>query len=125
MRYNALDPSGNANGDWETLVGRPCLVTTINNPGKGKHAGKVFVNIASVAAMRAKDREDVPDLVNPSVRFDMDQPDLDDFDRLPQWVQDKIKGGLEFKGSRLDEILKDVSDHSKGTSGDLDDEIPF
>ncbi len=30
---------------------------------------------------------------------------------LPTWVQDKIKGGLEFKGSKLDNLLQ----NHKGT----------
>ena len=122
IRYNALDPTGNANGDWGTLIEEPCLVTTVNNPGKGKNAGKVFVNIANVAAMRTKDKENIPDLVNASVVIDMDQPNIESFDRLPQWVQDKIKGGLEFKGSELE---KELATTVKTEDKDLDDEIPF
>ncbi len=124
-RYSALDPAGIGEGDWGELINIPCLVTTVNNPGSGKHKGKTFVNIANVAAMRSKDRENVPPLVNKEVVFDMDTPDVDEFDSLPTWVQDKIKGGLEFKGSKLQEVLKDVSEHAEGSSGDLDDEIPF
>ena len=129
VRYKALDPSGIGEGDWGKLISIPCLVTTVNNPGKGKNAGKVFVNIANVAAMRAKDRENVPALINRPVVFDMDEPELNAFDQLPQWVQDKIKGGLEYPGSKLHDLLKEAS---KTTSKydddkpvDLDDEIPF
>jgi len=130
VRYKALDPSGIGEGDWEELISIPCLVTTVNNPGKGKNAGKVFVNIANVAAMRIKDREKTVDLVNPSVVFDMDTPDVESFDALPQWVQDKIKGGLEFQGSKLHELLRAEADtHTQddvtATLGDLEDEVPF
>ena len=128
VRYNALDPAGIGEGDWANLIGIPCLVTTVNNPGKGKNAGKVFVNIANVAAMRTKDRENVPELVNRPVTFDMDEPELDEFDSLPQWVQDKIKGGLEYAGSKLHTLLKDVDhklEEDKEAHGDLDDEVPF
>lgn len=131
IRYNALDPTGAWSGNWSELIEIPCLVTTVNNPGKGKNTGKVFVNIANVAAMRAKDRENVPELVNRPVLFDMDAPELDEFDALPQWVQDKIRGGLEFQGSKLHMLItvseeKELPKEKQPTaSGDLDDEIPF
>ncbi len=124
VRYNALDPNGVMDGDWKNLLTMPCLITTVNNPGKGKNAGRVFVNITNVAAMRSKDQEKVPGLVNMPVVFDMDKPDLDEFDALPQWVQDKIKGGLEYSGSELEKILRTTVIEDSPVDS-LDDEIPF
>ncbi len=126
VRYNSLDPSGMHRGDWGKIINIPCLVTTVNNPGKGKNAGKVFVNITNVAAMRTKDHGDVPVLVNRPVIFDMDAPDVEEFDALPQWVQDKIKGGLEYAGSPLHTLLKEATPSEETEKPvDLDDEIPF
>jgi len=126
VRYNALDPTGAMEGNWTDLLTMPCLVTTVNNPGKGKNAGRVFVNIANVAAMRTKDRDSVPALVNRAVVFDMDTPDVEEFDSLPQWVQDKIKGGLEYSGSELQKILRTtIKEEDIPASVALDDEIPF
>ncbi len=124
VRYNALDPTTKEDGSWAALIGIPCLVTTINNPGSGKNKGKVYTNIANVAGMRAKDRENVPDLVNPPIVFDLDEPDVDAFDRLPSWMQDKIKGGLEYEGSELEKTLG-TTVKVEAPVDDLDDEIPF
>ena len=129
VRYNALDPNGTIGGEWAHLITIPCLVTTVNNPGKGKNADKTYTNIANVAGMRAKDRENVPELVNKSVVFDLDDPCIAEFDQLPQWVQDKIKAGLEYPGSELHDRLKVAAKVAKDVeaslSEDLDDEIPF
>jgi hypothetical protein len=104
-RYLALDPALKYDGDWSQLLGTPANLTVVNNPGKGKNKGKVFNNIASVSAMRAKDAEKLPPLVNDKRFFTLDEPDVELFLTLPQFVQDKIKGGLEFKGSKLAELL--------------------
>ncbi len=104
-RYYALDPNEACEGDFTKLVGTPCLVTIVNNAGKGKNAGKIYSNIANVAAMRERDAQKAPDLVNPPKVFVLDEPDMEVFGSLPQWLQDKIKENLEFKGSKLDELL--------------------
>lgn len=106
QRYLALDPNLEHDGDWSKLLITPATITVVNNPGKGKNKGKVFNNIASVSTMRAKDAEKLPPLVNDARYFSLDEPDVELFLTLPQFVQDKIKGGLEFKGSVLDELLQ-------------------
>jgi hypothetical protein len=109
QRYLALDPNLEHDGDWSKLLGTPATITVVNNPGKGKNKGKVFNNIASVSTMRAKDADKLPPLVNDARYFDMDNPDVELFLTLPQFVQDKIKGGLEFKGSKLDNLIRNHS----------------
>lgn len=104
-RYRALDPSGDFGGDWTALVGTACNVTVIQNAGKGNHAGKIFSNIGAVASMRSKDAEKTPELVNPPKVFNLEDPDMEVFTSLPDWLQEKIKGNLEFKGSKLDLAL--------------------
>lgn len=106
QRYLALDPELKYDGDWSRIPGTPATITVINNAGKGKNKGKVFNNIASVSTMRAKDAEKLPELVNDKRYFSLDEPDVELFLTLPQFVQDKIKGGLEFKGSKLDNLIR-------------------
>lgn len=126
-RYIALDPDMRFGGDWSRLVSVPCLVTIVNNPGKGQHAGKVFTNIANVAAMRPKDAAKAPPLVNPSQVFDLDDASVEGFKALPEWIQKKIAASLEFKGSKLDAALGGYTEPQEEDEGsdDLDDEIPF
>src|SRR5690606_10512687 len=97
-------------GDFTELVNTPCMVTVVQNAGKGKNAGKVYTNIASVSTMRAKEARNAADLVNEPKVFVLDEPDLTIFKSLPQWLQDKIKGNLEYKGSALEEALEGDGD---------------
>lgn len=112
-RYYALDPDEVHGGDFTALINTPCTVTVVNNIGKGKNAGKVYNNIAAVAAMRPKDARNAEELKNDPKVFVIDEPDLVIFKSLPQWLQDKIKEGLDFKGSALDKALKNAPDDDK------------
>lgn len=100
-RYRALDPDEKFEGDFTLLVESPCMVTINQYEGKKGLAN----GISSVATMRPKEAAKAPELVNPPKVFLIDNPDLEIFKSLPDWMQDKIKEGLEFKGSALDEAL--------------------
>lgn len=104
-RYNVLDPDAVHGGDWGALLGTACNVTVTTSEGKGKNAGKVYNNIGGTSPMRPKDAERTADLVNEPKVFDLDNPDLEIFKSLPEWLQERIKGNLEFKGSKLDVML--------------------
>lgn len=103
QRYLAADPDNVYNGDFSKLVGVAVNVSIVNN----QSGDKVYDNIATIATMRAKDVLKCPDLVNEPKVFDRDDPDLEIFNSFPQWIQDKIKANLEFKGSVLEKFLKD------------------
>ena len=103
-RYKALDPSQTYGGDWSQLINTPCNVTIVLNPGKGKNEGKVFENIAEVTAMREKDVKRCPELVNKAIVFDLDDPSIEDFNALPEFIQRKIKSNLNYEGSKLQEL---------------------
>lgn len=104
-RYYALDPNEEEEGDWAELIGRPVNVAITVN--------KEYNNIGSTSAMRPKEAAKLPELVNPPRIFSMDDPDLEVFLSLPSYVQDWIKNGLEFDGSKLDALIKE---HKKGGS---------
>lgn len=97
-RYYALDPNEEVEGDWAKLIGKPVNVVIVT---KGE-----YNNIGGTSAMRPKEAAKLPELVNPSRVFSMDDPDVEVFLSLPNFVQDKIKNGLEFEGSKLDELLQ-------------------
>ena len=102
QRYNALDPKGDYDGDFTKAIGSPCNVTIVNNAGKD---GKVYDNVAVISAMRPKDAAACPELVNPTKVFDCDNPDMDVFNKLPEWIQKKIKENLNYEGSALQKLL--------------------
>lgn len=136
QRYYALDPKEQFEGDWSKLLGTPAVVTIVQKPGKGKNKGRVYNNIATVSGMRPKDAGAAKALVNKPVFFDQSSvtPEMVKiFYELPEWIQDKIKKGLEFKGSEFDELLenspkpdkKDKEEKREVVEEDVvDDEVP-
>lgn len=105
-RYLALDPAKKFGGEWSELLNVPALITTINN--KNNKNGQVYTNVAAVAAMREKDAVKCPPLINSPKYFDLDDPDIATFMGFAQYMQDKVKANLNYKGSKLEELLKDA-----------------
>jgi hypothetical protein len=93
-RYNAIDPKDESDGDFTKLIGKACMVTV------GQYEGK---NGASITAKKAAK---LPELINPPQVFLLDEPNLEVFNALPDWLKDKIKDNLEYKGSALEKALK-------------------
>lgn len=101
QRYNALDSGGDLEGDFARAIGFPINVTVVNNAS----GDRIYDNVATVSTMRPKDAAACPDLVNPSRVFDVDAPDMDVFNSLPEWIRDKIKGNLNYEGSVLQKAV--------------------
>ena len=104
-RYNVLDAEGTFGGDFTKLVGAPCSLAIVTNAGTGKHKGKTFSNIANVSGVMNMPGYVQPALVHEPRVFLLDEPDMKVFGALPEWIQDKVKGNLEFRGSKLDVLL--------------------
>lgn len=104
-RYLALDPTQEFEGDFTALIGKPCMVTIVNNQGKGANTGKVFNNVASIAPMRAKDADKAAELVNDPKVFVLDEPDMDIYESLPDFMKEKLTTNLEYNGSKLQAAL--------------------
>lgn len=123
-RYYALDPNAEHEGDWAQLIETPCMVTIIQNTGKDD---AVYNNVASVSAMRPKEAQKAPKLVNVPKVLSLDSDDVDTFLSLPQKMQDKIKGGLEWETTELYKALNkgDKKPTLKKKAVVEDDEIPF
>jgi hypothetical protein len=102
QRYHAFDPKDAFDGDFSKAVGLPINVTLVNNiVGE-----KVYTNVANVAAMRPRDAAACPELQNPAKTFDLDAPDMEVYNKLPKWIQEKIQENLTFQGSVLEGVLK-------------------
>jgi len=101
QRYLALDPKQDHDGDFIALVGTPCMVNIVHNESNGK----VYANVDNISTMRPKEAAKAPELVNPPLVFDLDEPDMEAFERLPDWIQDIIKENLEYNGSALQKAL--------------------
>ncbi len=100
-RYFAVDPDNVFGGDFSKLLDAPVNVTLVHN----KSGEKTYVNVGGIASMRKKDAEKLPELKNPTKLFDLDDPDMEVFGSLPEWIQEKIKGNLRYNGSILQEKI--------------------
>jgi hypothetical protein len=100
-RYLAIDPNKDCAGDWSLMVGKPCLVAVVNNVSKSN--GKTYNNVGGIS-LPIKGMV-VPELVNESKVFSLDEPDMEVFTALPEWIQSIITENLEFNGSAFEGIL--------------------
>lgn len=120
-RYNAFDPDEQFGGDFAQCIGVPVNVTVVNNVV----GDNVYNNVGNVAPMSAKKAAQCPDLVNPSKVFDLDNPDMEVFNALPEWLRDKIKSNLNFQGSPLQQLLgKDGKKEEKPAGEKMDKRKP-
>lgn len=105
-RYRAIDPEDTCDGDFTKLVGMPCMVTigeySYTKDGELKEGNEV----QSVSAITKRKADKLGDLVNSPQIFLIDEPDMEVFEQLPDWIKDKIKGNLEYSGSALEAILE-------------------
>lgn len=102
--YKALDPDLEEDGDWVKMLGRPVMINIVQGKSK-KDPSKIYENIHSLSVMRKKEADKLPELVNEAKFFDLNDPDMEVFNSLPKWLQDKITGNLEFAGSPLEKAL--------------------
>lgn len=105
IRYKAFDPANIHDGDFVKCLGTPLTVTVGHNPSR-KDPKRIFERIMGVATMRAKDAEKCPKLINEAFVFDLEEPDMAVFLKLPKFLQERVKSNLEFNGSKLDAMLK-------------------
>ena len=102
LRAKALDPKGKHEFDFSQLLGEPCLVFV--GEKDRKKDGQKYNVVGSVSApMKGME---TPELQNPPTLFMLDEPDVDIFRSLPEFLQDIIKGNLEYRGSLLEKALE-------------------
>jgi hypothetical protein len=118
-RYTALDPKGQHGGDFAALVNTPCLVAVVNN----EKDGRVYNNIGGVT--QPLKGVPVPELKNPTKTFDTEEPDMEVFESLPDWIQDKIKENLEYQGSALQAAIEGgtTPEPAKEADEDVDEDF--
>lgn len=131
QRYYALDPKEEFEGDWSKLLNKPCIVTVVNKAGTGKNKGKVYNNVATISAMRPREADKAAPLKNKPKFFDLEvitEENAQLFYSFPDWIQKKIRAGLEFDGSEFAELLERVKPNKdtkkEEKRGEVEDSIP-
>jgi hypothetical protein len=100
-RLKAIDPKNEADGNWSQVGGNAVQVTFYHKVKEDK----TYVNVSSATPFRPKEVAAVAPLVQPVKIFDIDEPDMEVFYKLPNWLQNKIIDNLNFEGSVLEEAI--------------------
>jgi len=108
-RMQSIDPAGTTGNEFTALVEMPCQVAIVNN----KKGDKIYNNVGDVSGPVNLKGYVQPDLVNKPKVFLVDEPDMDVFNDLPEWIQDKIKDNLEYNGSVLQGLLGEKAQPEK------------
>ncbi len=83
----------------ESFLEKPCMVTVKYNP-------KGYANVKGQSAVGGvPDGMPVPALQNPTYLFDIDQPNMDIWDKMPEFKQKKILAGLDLQKTELGQQL--------------------
>lgn len=98
------------------MLGQPLMVS-IGTTSGGKD------KVVGVAPMMKGMQ--VPELENPSKVFDMDDPDMEVWEKLPNFIKEKITESIDFDGSELAAKLANTKANEESSDEDLDDDIPF
>ncbi|AXH71969.1 MAG: hypothetical protein [Podoviridae sp. ctbj_2] len=104
-RSKAIDVEGKFGGDWSQYLGLPCEPVI----GFYESKGKKYNTVKSVNPLRKAKAQKLEELQNDAFFFDLQNPDREAFDKLPKWEQAKICSNLNFKGSKLFDILGGVA----------------
>lgn len=79
--------------DISKLLGAYCLLNVTTSESSN---GKTYSNVSSVAPLPKAMAASKPAGVHPLTKFDIDNPDMDIFNELPKFLQDRIKAAPEW-----------------------------
>jgi len=76
------------------------------------------------------DGVEVPPLENPATVFDFDEPDMEAWEKIPNWIKEKIKNATNYPGSKLSKLVEGAEGEAQKKQeaenfSDFDDDIPY
>lgn len=94
----------------------------------GKKAGQVVNKVATFAPMKSKEKKAARELINETMFFDMGNPDLEVFNKLPggdsEWaLRNRITSGIDFNKSKLYELLGGAPQRNETPNQASDEQI--
>ncbi|MGI0010131.1 MAG: phage replication initiation protein, NGO0469 family [Nitrosopumilaceae archaeon] len=103
----AIDPNDSIKGSLPELLDKPCLATIVHNEGMGKYAGRKFANLTQV--MLAPEGFPIGGLSTPAVVFSFDNPTEDAWKAMPDFLKNKIKTALNYRGSKVEALVNQLA----------------
>ncbi len=103
--------------DITKLLGQPCNLNVIHVPGK--EAGKTYVQIASISPLMKG--QTAPDQINPIRVLSYDEFNWDVFEKLSDYMKDKLRASDEFRKMQEPNQTRD----EKSGDDTNPDDLPF
>lgn len=91
--------------DITKLLGVPCMLNIIHKPSKD--GTKMYEQIAGVSPMPKG--VDCPPQINPTKIWDYDQPDMEVFNNLPDFIKTKIQMSEEYQKMQNPQVVFDAN----------------
>lgn len=95
-RYLGVDPKKEKAGDWAQLIEYPVTVTVAHKKNGKAKVGAVSPPMKGMVTAPLK---------NPPKVFELDNPDMEIFNSLPDWLKDTIKANINYAGSPLEALV--------------------
>lgn len=105
--------------DITKLLGIPCMLSVIHKTTK---KGSTYAEISAVTSVPKGTV--VPDQINKTTVFTYENFNEEEFKKLPQWIQDIMKGSQEYKAMTHPENTEIVSQEAN-TQNLSSDHLPF
>ncbi|MCI8336953.1 MAG: hypothetical protein HFI72_07365 [Peptococcaceae bacterium] len=78
--------------DLKNILGKPCMIQVVHK----KNGERTYANIKAIMKLHAS--VPAPEIANEPIYFDMDEEGWEmKLERLPEWVQNKVKESLTYK----------------------------
>lgn len=104
--------------DLESILGKPCQIMVTHD----SDSGKTYANVTGIMGVSRdqKERARTAKAENELISFSLDSPDQKKFDKLPNWLKEKIDGRIEPTETKPAPKQVGSDDEFEG-----DDSIPF
>ena len=102
------------------IVGAPCLIQIIHKEGAN---GKTYANLASI--MKLPKGMAVPKMTLEPVIYDIDENDIKDVDKLPEWIATTVKSSESYQQKLYESRADEYAPNQFTELDDEDGELPF
>lgn len=120
-RGRRFSPEEEAGFDVSKLLGAYCLLNVTEEQGQD---GGTYTTIKAITPMVKGMEKPAP--INANFVFDMDDPDMNAFEKFSDKMKDTIKGSREWKARASGHRIATTATTTTGSGfNDMDDDIPF
>lgn len=115
-RVSGIDPGlRQTGGDLSKMVSTPVMLQIVHQQGKGQNTGRTFANIGAVTPM-PKGMPVPQGTFNPCFLYDPYTHDEEVFQKLPQFLKDKINARLDASGAAANTNVKGATNANATTA---------